>query len=192
MRSLAAVSVLLLALVGACNDGGSDTSDKSGDDPAASSSAPTEPATSADPVEEPTTSATGKPKTDPCDLLTKGMAEAALGVPVGKPKEQPGEGNLTCYYTPADGTKNVFALLTTYAASGEKALMTATSAFPDAKRVPDLGDASIVSRQGHAIGVAVDDLIFAISVLKADSLTEDPAVVEAQLVTLANTVVDAR
>jgi hypothetical protein len=190
MRSLATATVLLLALLGACGDGGSDSSDTDATDPATSSSAPSDPVTSADPV--PTESATGEPKTDPCDLLTKGMAEAALGVPVGKPKEQAGEGNLTCYYTPADGTKNVYALLTTYAASGEKALMTATSEFPDAKRVPDLGDAAIVSRQGHAIGVAVDDLIFAISILKEDSLTEDPAVVEAQLVTLASTVVDAR
>lgn len=191
MRSLATASVLLLALLGACDNGSSNKSDTSAKDPAVSSSAPSGPATTAE-ASDPTGKATGKPKTDPCDLLTKGMAEAALGVPVGAPKKQPGEGNVTCYYSPADGTHNVYALLTTYAASGEAALMTATSAFPDAKRVPDLGDAAIVSRRGHAIGVAVDDLIFAVSVLKAGSLTADPAVVEAQLVTLANTVVDSR
>jgi hypothetical protein len=190
MRSLATATVLLLALLGACDDGNSDKSDTSGKDPAASSSAPSEPATTD--ASDPTGNATGTPKTDPCDLLTKGMAEGALGVPVGKATRTPGEGNVTCSYSPADGTSNVFVLLTTYAASGEAALATATKAFPDAKPVPDLGDAALVSRQGHAIGVSVGDLLFGMSLLRADAFDVSPAVSEAQLITLAHTVVDSR
>ncbi len=185
MRIFATVPVLLLALLGACGTSNDTTSNASAKDPAVSSTTPSEPRTTGKP-------ATGKPKTDPCDLLTKGMAEAALGVPVGAPTKTPGEGNVTCVYAPADGTANVFALLTTYAASGEKALMTATAAFPDARRVPDLGDAAIVSRRGHALGVAVDDLIFAISVLRTDSFSVDPAVSEQQLIVLARDVVQSR
>lgn len=183
MRILATVPVLLLALLSGCGDSDSNNSEKVDKDSTPSSSAPS----TADP-----SGPSGTPKTDPCDLLTKASAEAALGVPVGTPKKQPGEGNLTCYYTPADGTANVFALLTTYSASGEAALKTASAEFPDARPVPELGDAAIVSRQGHVIGVSVDDVLFALSVLRADAFTVDPAVSEAQLITLAHTVVDSR
>lgn len=198
MRTRAAAVVLLLALLGACGDGGSTTSDASeaSAPDRADSSAPSDPTTSADAPDETTGSTTGStvggPKTDPCDLLTKGMAEAALGVPVGPATRTPDKGNLTCSYSPADGTPNQFVLLTTYAASGKAALATATTAFPDATRVPDLGDAALVSRKGHAIGVAVDDLLFGMSLLRADSLSIDPAVAEAQLITLAHTVVESR
>jgi hypothetical protein len=190
MRSLTAASVLLLALLGACDSGNSSKSDSSATHPA-TSSAPSEPETTAD-ASDPTGKATGTPKTDPCDLLTKGIAEGALGVPVGPATRTPGEGNVTCSYKPADGASNVLVLLTTYAGSGEAALATATKAFPDAKPVPNLGDMALVSRQGHAIGVSIDDLLFGMSLVRADAFDVSPAVVEAQLITLAHTVVDAR
>lgn len=178
----AVAAIFLVALLTACDDGGSTGADTSPRD-----TDPTSSATSA-----PTGDATGDPKTDPCDLLTKGMAEGALGVPVGPGTRTPGEGNLTCSYAPVDGTPNVFVLLTTYVVTGEAALATATSEFPDATPVPDLGDSALVSRKGRAIGVAVDDVLFAISLLRADAFSVDPAVAEAQLITLAHTVVDAR
>jgi hypothetical protein len=184
--------VLLLALLGACDSGSSTKSDTSAKDPATSSSTPTDPATSEDPNALPTKKATGTPKTDPCDLLTKGMAEGALGVPVGPATRTPGEGNLTCAYSPADGTANILVLLTTYVGSGEAALATATKAFPDTKPVPGLGDMALVSRKGHAIGVSIDDLLFGMSLVRADAFTVSPAVSEAQLITLAHTVVDSR
>lgn len=120
------------------------------------------------------------------------MAEAALGVPVSPATRTPDKGNLTCSYRPADGAPNEFVLLTTYAASGAAALATVRAEFPDARSVPDLGDAALVSRKAHAIGVAVDDLLFGMSLLRADSFSIDPAVAEAQLITLAHTVVESR
>ena len=182
----------MLALLGGCGDGGSEASD---DDSVPSSSASSEPVTdepaTADPTSEPDEPLSGEPKTDPCDLLTQGMAEGALGVPVGEATKTPDEGYVTCMYVPADGQPNVFVLLTTYAASGEAALAEATSEFPDAKPVPDLGDAALVSRKGHAIGVAVGDVLFAMSMLREDGLSIDPAVAEAQLITLAHVVVES-
>lgn len=92
---------------------------------------------------------------------------------------------MTCSYTPADGRPNVFALLTTYAASGKAALADATTEFPDAVAVPDLGDAALVSRRGHAIGVSVGDLLFSMSLLRPGGLSVAPAISEAQLIKLA-------
>jgi len=131
-------------------------------------------------------------KTGPCELLTTSMAEGALGLAVGAPTKTPGDGNVTCTYAPADGRNNVFVLLTTYAATGQAKLAEITKAFPDAAPVADLGDAAIVSRQGHAIGVSVDGLLFGMSLVRADAFDVDPAVGEAQLITLARTVVQAR
>ena len=84
----------------------------------------------------------------------------------------------------------MLVLLTIYDVSGADALDAATTEFPDAKPVSDLGDRAVVSRQGHAIGVAVDDLVFAMSLLRADSFSITPAEVEAQMVDLAHAVVD--
>jgi hypothetical protein len=111
---------------------------------------------------------------------------------VGAPTTTPGEGNVTCSYSPADGRPNVFVLLTTYAASGKAALASATKAFPDATAVPGLGDSALVSRKGHAIGVSLGDLIFGMSLLRPDSLDITPAAVQAQLVAVARSVVESR
>jgi hypothetical protein len=177
-------------LCAGCGGGDSDADKADADSPPSSAAASD--SASAEPGEVSAEPAEGDPATDPCELFTQEMAEAALDAPVGPATKQPGEGNVTCYYTPADGSANVFALLTTYVGSGEDALATATAEFPDARPVQGLGDAAFVSRQGHAIGVAVDDLLFAMSLLKADAFTGDPAVAEAELIEAAHVVVDSR
>lgn len=134
----------------------------------------------------------GTPSTDPCSLLTASMATSALGVPVGPATTTPLPGSSTCFYKPADGSPNVYVLLTTYAAHGKAALQTATKEFPDAAAIADLGDAALISRRGHAIGVAAGNLLFAISLLRPDGLNDTPAAVESQLVGLARTVLRSR
>lgn len=180
--------VLIALLLAGCGDGGGDDI-ATGVTPSASSSASSAPVEST-PVSDVPGEGTGTPKTDPCTLLTVSMAEGALGVPVGAPTTTKLPGNVTCSYTPADGTTNIIVLLTTYAASGKAALLTATAEFPDAREVPGLGDAALVSRRGRAIGVAVDDLLFGMSLVRADSAPNE--VSENQLITLARTVVEAR
>lgn len=193
MRPITAAPVLLaLVVLAGCQSGGATTAGKN---TVASPGASASPATSAAPSADPSAASAGSgtPKTDPCSLLTKGMAEGALGLAVGPPATVPVKGfSLTCFYKPADGRPNVFVLLTTYAASGKAALAYATKAFPDARPVPDLGDAALVSRKGHAIGVADGDLLFAISLLRADGLSVSPAISEAQLITLTRTVLRSR
>jgi hypothetical protein len=186
MKPVAAAPVLLLLLLSACQKGGATTSAKQ------ATAAPTGAATSAAPVTDSPGTGTGTPKTDPCQLLTKGMAEGALGLAVGPATTTRLPGSVTCFYKPADGRPNVFVLLTTYAASGKAALATATKTFRDATPVPNLGDAALVSRQAHAIGVSVGNLLFAVSMLRPDGLSVPPAVSEAQLITLARTVVRSR
>ncbi|MGI9053563.1 MAG: DUF3558 family protein, partial [Ilumatobacteraceae bacterium] len=94
----------------------------------------------------------GGPVTDPCALLTPEVAAAALGVAVGDPTTQPGEGNSTCSYMPADGTAG-FVLLTTYTATGTEAVLdTAAQAFPGAVPVDGVGDAARVSVEAQVIG----------------------------------------
>ncbi|MEO6203914.1 MAG: DUF3558 family protein [Mycobacteriales bacterium] len=182
MRRIAIVPVLLILLLSACQKGS-----PAADAPVTpTAAAPTSSAPS------PLDAAKGAPKTDPCDLLTKGMAEGALGVPVAAATRSTGPGNETCAYAPADGQPNVFVYLTTYAASGADALAEAAKAFRDATPVADLGDAAMVSRQAHAVGVSAGDLLFAVSLLRPDGLSVSPATVEAQVITLARTVLSAR
>jgi len=107
----------------------------------------------------------GGPVTDPCALLTPDVAAAALGVPVGDPTTQPGEGNSTCSYAPADGSAKGFVLLTTYAVTGTQAVLDgAAQEFPGAIPVDGVGDAARVSVQAQVIGVLSGDVVFARSV----------------------------
>lgn len=174
MRPVVVAPLLFVVLLGACGKG---------DDAAASKDG----APSSTSVETDHRTA----ETDPCELLTESMAEGSLGLAVGAPTKTPGEGNVTCLYTPADGRPNVMVLLTTYAESGEAKLAEITKMFPDAAPVDDLGDAAIVSRRGHAIGVSIDGLLFGMSLMREDAFDVDPAVSEAQLITLAHLVVAA-
>jgi hypothetical protein len=196
LPSLPLVALLALLAVSGC--GAASTSDNpdavasaTASDPA-SSSATSSPDDGATDNPAGGAKATGDPRTDPCSLLTRSIAEKALGMKVGAPTTTPGEGNVTCSYSPADGRPNVFVLLTTYAASGKAALTSATKAFPDATAVPGLGDSALVSRKGHAIGVSQGDLIFGMSLLRPDSLDIAPDAVEAQLVAVARSVVESR
>jgi hypothetical protein len=191
MRPLAAAPVLFVALLGGCQKGGT-SSTASHDAVAPTSAATATAAATTDPVTAPVAQGVGTPKTDPCTLLTKGIAEGALGLAVGPPAKVALPGNVTCAYHPADGRPNVFVLLTTYTGSGKAALLAATKKFPDATPVPNLGDAAYVSRRAHAIGVSVGDLIFGMSLLRVDGLDTAPAVIEAQLITVARTVVRSR
>jgi hypothetical protein len=188
MRPLAAAPVLVLLVLSGCQKGGDTTK------PAPVTTAPVTAATTAAATAAPVAVAplSGTAKKDPCSLLTKGIAEGALGLAVGPPTTTPLAGSTTCTYKPADGRSNVFILLTTYAASGKAALASATKVFPDATAVPGLGDAALVSRKGHAIGVSVGDLLFGMSLLRPDSFSVSPAVSESQLITVARTVVQSR
>lgn len=193
MRTLVALAVALLLFLTGCQS--DDAPGTASPDPVTTATA-TDTTASAPPNASTPSSApdpgSGSVSTDPCDLLTSGMAEGALGLPVGSPTTTPQAGSLTCMYTPADGRPNVFVLLTTYEASGEAALTTATKEFPDAEPVPDLGDAAYISPRGHAIGVLDGDLLFAMSLLRPDGLEVPLATSAAQLVTLARTVLESR
>jgi hypothetical protein len=188
MRNLVAAPVLLVLLLSSCQKGDGTATTPVATPPVgqATSAPPAAPASGVD------AAGSGTSKTDPCRLLTKGMAEGALGVAVAPSTTTKLPGSTTCTYKPSDGRPNVFVLLTTYAASGTAALATATKTFPDASPVSDLGDAALVSRRGRAIGVSVGDLLFAISMLRPDGLSVSPATSEAQLITLARTVVRSR
>lgn len=177
MRSPAAAAILLVLLLGACAKSAEGTTPTKQDAVAATASAPGEGGTS---------------KTDPCELLTKAMAEGALGVAVGPPTQTPAEGTSSCTYAPSDGRPNVFVLLTVYAHTGAAGMVEATKAFRDPTVVPDLGDAAIVSPIGHAIRVSTGDLLFGISLVRPDALDVPPAVGKAQLITLARSVLQSR
>lgn len=84
-------------------------------------------------------------------------------------------GNVTCSYKPAAGRQTHLVALTTYAASGTAALATATSTFPDATAVPNLGDAALFSPKPHVLGVSDGNPLFGVILIRADSLTASPA-----------------
>ena len=129
----------------------------------------------------------GTPSRKPCDLLSKKIAEDALDVPVGDPKDFPGQGNETCAYTTADGTGQV--LLTTYAVKGTTAALDqAATQFTNAYAVDGVGDAARVSLEDHAIGVLTGDFVFGMALVLPGSDQDVTPVTEAQLVKLANAV----
>lgn len=188
MRTVAAAPALLLLLLTSCQKGSAPAASPAAGAPSSSAAESSGSPVTSDVVQQ----GAGKPKTDPCSLLTKSIAEGALGLAVGAGHKTVLPGNVTCAYAPADGRANVFVLLTTYAASGRAALATATKVFRDAKPVPDLGDAALVSRQAHAVGVLSGDLLFGVSLLRPDGLSVPPAVAEAQVIALARTVLRSR
>ena len=103
------------------------------------------------------------PTADPCDLLTAAVATQALGVPVGDKITQPGEGNTTCAYRPADPGAQGIVTLTLYGVIGSEAVLdTAALQFPDAAPVDGVGDSARVSVQGQAIGVLTGQTVFAL------------------------------
>jgi hypothetical protein len=179
-----ALTATALLLLPAC--GSSAKSDGSAPTPSTTANRGDQPSTS---VRNPPGSATGKPSHKPCDLLTRPIAEDALGVAVGEPVKTPGEGNETCTYKGTDKTKTAMVYLTTYAAKGSVAVLDQAAAqFANAHAVDGVGDAARVSVDDHAIGVLEGDVVFGIGLIPPSSGQGITPVTESQLVDLANAV----
>jgi hypothetical protein len=134
-------------------------------------------------------SATGTPSQKPCDLLTRGIAEDALGVTVGEPSQTPGEGNATCTYKGTDTSKTAMVYLTTYAAKGSVTVLDQAAAqFANARPVDGVGDAARISLEEHAIGVLDGDVVFGIGLIPPSTGQAIAPVTESQMVELANAV----
>jgi hypothetical protein len=138
-------------------------------------------------------SGSGTPSLKPCDLLTKTIAEDALGVPVGDAKDVPGEGNETCVYSGADKAVIAKVLLTTYSTPGTTAgLDQAAAQFKNAYAVNGVADAARVSIEDHTIGVLDGDFVFGLTLIPPSQGQDLAPVTEAQLVTIANAVLAGR
>lgn len=136
-------------------------------------------------------SGSGTPSTKPCDLLTKTIAEDALGIPVGDPAQVPGAGNETCNYRARDTSVTAMVYLTTYAATGSEAVLDQAAAqFANAHPVDGVGDAARVSIEEHAIGVLKGDIVFGIGLILPGAGQGITPVTEAQMVKLADAVLD--
>jgi hypothetical protein len=154
------------------------------------------PGTTAITQEASTTSAgapVADPTGDPCDLLTAAIATQALGVPAGEPITQPGEGNTTCGYRPADSSTQGIVVLTLYGVSGSEAVLDAAATqFPGAEPVEGLGDAARVSVQSQVIGVLTGTTVFAIGLYPQQSDGQLLPVTKDQLVAVARAVLDGQ
>jgi hypothetical protein len=130
---------------------------------------------------------------DPCDLLTAAIATQALGVPAGEPITQPGEGNTTCAYRPADPGAQGMVVLTLYGVSGSEAVLDAAALqFPGAEPVDGLGDAARVSVQSQVIGVLTGSTVFAIGLYLQQADGQLLPVTKDQLVAVAHAVLDGQ
>ncbi|MEY2446070.1 MAG: hypothetical protein QOE00_2650 [Ilumatobacteraceae bacterium] len=129
------------------------------------------------------------PTADPCGLLTAAIAAQALGVPVGAPITQPGSGNSTCAYRPADPGAQSLVALTLYGVTGSPAVLdTAAAQFPGAEPVDGLGDAARVSVQSQAIGVLSGATVFAIGLYPQQADGQLVPVTKDQLIAVAHAV----
>jgi hypothetical protein len=202
--ALACSTALLIAVSAGC--GGSDKA-SSGDTNVAPSAVSVvgttstvadagTPGTAATSEEVSTTSPSGpvaEPTGDPCDLLTAAIATQALGVPAGAPITQPGEGNTTCAYRPADPAAQGMVVLTLYGVSGSEAVLNAAAQqFPGAEPVDGLGDAARVSVQSQVIGVLTGSTVFAIGLYLQQSDGQLLPVTKDQLVSVAHAVLDGQ
>ena len=150
-----------------------------------SGTAPTSEEVSTTSASAPVADATG----DPCDLLTTAIATQALGVPAGEPITQPGEGNTTCAYRPADPGAQGMVVLTLYGVSGSEAVLDAAALqFPGAEPVDGLGDAARVSVQSQVIGVLTGSTVFAIGLYLQQADGQLLPVTKDQLVAVARAV----
>jgi hypothetical protein len=133
------------------------------------------------------------PTSDPCDLLTAAAAAKALGVPVGEPITQPGDGNTTCAYRPADSGAQGMVVLTLYGVTGSTAILDAAALqFPGAEPVDGLGDAARVSVQSQVIGVLSGTTVFAIGLYPQQADGSLLPVSKDQLVAAAHAVLDGQ
>ncbi|MEO8696397.1 MAG: DUF3558 family protein [Acidimicrobiales bacterium] len=188
----------MMALLAGCggNSSGDAVDATLPDAPAASGSTKTEiaaPTTPATPttVNAASGTASGTPSRKPCDLLTKKIAEEALGIAVGAPTQAPGQGNETCNYRATDTSVTAMVYLTTYAAKGSTAALDQAAAqFKNAYAVNGVGDAARVSVDEHAIGVLKGDFVFAVGLIPPSRGQVITPVTEAQMVKLANAVLE--
>jgi hypothetical protein len=202
--ALACSTALLIGVTAGC--GGSDKTSSSDTNPGPSAATvvtatPTVPGTvsiGTTPTQEvaATTSVpapSADPTSDPCDLLTAAAAAQALGMPVGEPITQPGEGNTTCAYRPADPGVQGMVVLTLYGVSGSVAILDAAAVqFPGAEPVDGLGDAARVSVQSQVIGVLSGSTVFAIGLYPQQTDGQLLPVTKDQLVAVAHAVLDGQ
>lgn len=202
--AMACSSALLIGLTAAC--GGSEAKSANSVPPAAAATAapatPTTEVVTASLGTIPTTdagattpaaSSVARPTSDPCDLLTAAVATKALGVPVGEKITQPGQGNTTCAYRPADSAAQGIVTLTVYGVTGSEAVLdTAALQFPDAVPVDGVGDAARVSVQGQAIGVLSGQMVFALGLFLQQPDGSLLPVSKDQLVAAARAVLDGQ
>ena len=180
-RRGAVVAVTAMALLAACG----------GDDKEAAPGAVDQTTTTTG-VSVTTGTPSGTPPRTSCDLLTKKIAEDALGIPVGAPTKAAGEGNETCNYGAADKSQLARVYLTTYAVTGSMAVLEqAATQFKNAYAVNGVGDAARVSIEDHTIGVLDDAFVFGIGMIPVSQGQTISPVTEAQLVKLANAVLAA-
>lgn len=182
-RRGAVVGVTMMALLAACGGGDDDGKAVA---PGAVDQTTTSTSTS---VSVTTGTASGTPSRKPCDLLTKKIAEKALGIPVGAAKQAPGEGNETCNYGAADTAQLARVYLTTHTVKGSTAVLDQAAAqFKNAYAVTGVGDAARVSIEDHVIGVLKGDFVFGVGMIPVSQGQTISPVTEAQLVKLANAV----
>jgi hypothetical protein len=203
--ALACSSVLLIGLTTGCGGGDAKTSANTNVPSSAPAIEAADPTTSvaADPSGTvpstdvvATTSAApsvAAPTADPCDLLTVAVATKALGVPVGDKITQPGQGNTTCAYRPADPGAQGIVTLTLYGVTGSEAVLdTAALQFPDAVAVDGVGDAARVSVRGQAIGVLTGHTVFALGLFLQNPDGSLLPITQDQLVAVAHAVLDGQ
>jgi hypothetical protein len=195
---VAAVPLLFAVLLGGCATGGAGT-------PAvkAFTAAPSATTTGSP---SPGGPGSGTPSAasdlDPCVLLTKTMAEAAIYQQVGPPN-MVHEGNaLICAYNSISGPLPgiLSASLTVY--TGGKAALTEATNFYDLKPVPGVGDSAAIDVVTKVIVVSAGDLNFVISLDTGricDDILDNPAGkaacwedIKTGLIALARTVLQAR
>ena len=198
--ALACSTILLIAAASGC--GGSDAkSSTNTNESAAGGTIATEatPATPAPAVTLPTTSAAttptsaaapaATPTADPCNLLTAAIASEALGTPVGDKVTQPGEGNTTCAYHPADPAARGLVTLTLYGVTGSEAVLDAAATqFPDAEPVDGVGDAARLSMQSQAIGVLTGNTVFGLGLFPQQADGQPVPITKDQLIAVARAV----
>ncbi|MEO8265434.1 MAG: hypothetical protein ABI706_07970 [Ilumatobacteraceae bacterium] len=198
--AIACSSLLLIAAVAGC--GGSDAKSSTNTTVSApvgtvateltvDASAPVVTVPTSSAAAAPTSAATpaATPTTDPCDLLTAAVASQALGMPVGDKITQPGQGNTTCGYRPADPAAQGFVSLTLYGVTGSEAVLDAAATqFPDAESVDGVGDAARLSMQGQAIGVLTGSTVFALGLFPQQADGQLVRITKDQLIALARAV----
>jgi hypothetical protein len=197
MRLAAAVPVLALLLLGGC------TKASAGTPTAQDATATSSPTASASPEGPPPRTPSASPRADlnPCDLLTKTMAEAAM-YQRSAPPNRVHEGNASiCAYNSITGPLPgiISASLTIY--TGGKSALTEATSFYSLKPVPGVGDSAAVDVQTKVIVFSAGDLNLVISLSTGricDDILDNPARkaacwedIKTGLITLARTVLQA-